>query len=62
MWLFISLYLSSTFNHNMKKLTKLIGLKKTEFDNAEYGTVGLESFFGALNSNITDSPGFATPE
>ena len=22
----------STFNHNMKKLTKLIGLKKTEFD------------------------------
>ena len=27
-----------------------IELKKTEFDNAEYGTVGLESFFGALNS------------
>ena len=27
-----------------------IELKKTEFDNAEYGTIGLESFFGALNS------------
>ncbi|MDB9712548.1 dihydroorotase [Flavobacteriaceae bacterium] len=26
-----------------------IELKKTEFDNAEYGTIGLESFFGALN-------------
>ena len=27
-----------------------IELKKIEFDNAEYGTIGLESFFGALNS------------
>ena len=27
-----------------------IELKKTEFDNAEFGTIGLESIFGALNT------------
>ena len=27
-----------------------IELKKTEFDNAEFGTIGLESLFGALNT------------
>ena len=27
-----------------------IELKKIEFDNAEFGTIGLESFFGALNT------------
>lgn len=30
-----------------------IELKKVEFDNAEYGTIGLESSFGALNQEFT---------